>query len=89
MQNDRFRRPAYDYVKRREAGRTGRKLSRMEKVEEAFRSNFERDIRAEIERHERASDEKEHKQEISASVKEQRAWWQFWKGRKPRAEGWD
>ena len=77
------------YIEQREAERTGRDKDRWSKMQKEFRSNLERDIRAEIERHERESDEKEHRQETSASMKEKRAWWQFWKRSKARTEGWD
>ena len=77
------------YIEEREARRTGRGPDRLSKFGKEFRSNVERDIRAEIERHERELDEKERKQEISSSMKEQRAWWQFWKRSKPRTDGWD
>lgn len=89
MPNDRFRRPAYDYVKKREAGRTGRKLSRMEKVEKDFRTSFERDIRAEIERHDRALKGQKRRENTISEEPRLRRWWQFWEGRKPRTEGWD
>ena len=83
-----FQGPASDYIKQREARRTGRKPNPMSKYEKELRSNIERDIRAEIERHDRALNEQKHKKKISASKKERRAWWQFWKRSKLTKEGW-
>ena len=76
------------YIEEREARRTGRRRSRQAEFGKEFRSNVERDIRAEIERHERALKDQNHK-ETNFSEEPLRRWWQFWKRSKPRTEGWD
>ena len=70
------------YIDQREAKRTGRKPDRMAEVEKQFRSSFERDIRAEIERHDRALDQQKQKGRSSISRKDH-SWWQFWKRGNP------
>ena len=65
LRNDRFRGPAYDYVKRREAKRNRAQAeSHAKRLQEEFRTSFERDVRAEIERHDRALKGQEQRENV-------------------------
>lgn len=77
------------YVEQREARRTGREPDRWSKIEKEFRSNFDRDIREEIERHERKSKEQQRKATAPVGKQTRRRWWQFYKRDKRTTEGWN